>query len=469
MDTKSFMDQKNKASESSNNYSLTPLTQRSTVMKNAKKNINSLKKMQAVVMIMLMAFSVVMAGTLKNKNTITNNASSTISAGNIQNYNAGTGGTINNSGTINVTDAAGNFDNNLGTATVVVNSGGKIDMQGATSTYANGAGTTNIFTFTNGLLVKNALTNSGTFNADGGRVEYNGTGQTILSIAYGVLATAGTGSNTLPGAITAGAVEILETSTLSTGNFKLTVDSAGITGAGTFTANSGANSEVDYAADNSQAIYTTTYSKLTLSGALSARTKTASGAVTVSGTLTVGTNNTFDANGALTLTGATVSNSNVIRASAAVTTTDSMAINGTFEYDGATQTIASAAYTNLTLTTGDFTFTNGKAYSVTGTYTNGGASRTYGSSSFWYAGTGAQTVGVGDTYGFLGFYGDGVKTITGGTVTATIASGDAVIVDASVGSTSGSLTIAASGILHITSGDLNNEGDIVNSGTITVD
>jgi fibronectin-binding autotransporter adhesin len=255
-------------------------------------------------------------------------------------------------------------------------------------------------TVTNNGTIKVRGTLSGATTTIGGTVEFNAAGVQSIPGGYtftNLTASGGTGAKTL-----GGATAVSGTLTVNNAGLNLVLGGSTLTysGTGAMVATSGtfdfSSGTVVYSADATQTVFGTTYANLTTSGATVARTKSAGGAVTVTGTLTNGANTTLDfAANTFTGTGATFANSATLKSSSTVTVTAAAAINGTFEYaSGGAQTIAPASYTNLTISgAGTKTFTNGATYSIAGTYTPGGVASVYTGSTIVYNGAAAlQTI-----------------------------------------------------------------------------
>ena len=432
-------------------------------------------------------------GKLKNGGTYTNTGTTTFKE--IQNYNGSTGGTINNSATLNasiIAGSSGDLLNTDGTHNGTVNNfiaaaGGTINVD---HDYTNNGGTTSNTLASSIIKIANVLNNStpANFDTQVGTVEYTGTvvqtiNANVASNKYGNLAArnGGATAKTLGNSITVDGTVTLQNSTLAVSTYTLTVKGAGgITdaGSGALTAASGT---VDYAGNVGQTIFpTASYGTLTLSSSAGGPwTKTSSGSLTVGTALNVGANNVLDVTGAantLTIAAlATVTNNDKIKVqgTASFLAASNITIANTFEYYGGNQTIAPANYANLTLSGSETkTFTNAKTYAVSGTYdvsghTGGTPARTYGSSIFQYRGAGAQTVVSGATaptaeaYGTLEFYDAGTKSILATRfVTATAVTIDGVV--------SVSNTLSVAGTLTVIGGDLTNNAVLTNSGTITV-
>jgi fibronectin-binding autotransporter adhesin len=362
--------------QSINNRSSLTIYKGTGIMKQASTTSQALRLLGAAILITVLLF-----GSVQAQGTFTNT------------------GTITNTGTVLVT----NLNNSTGT---VDNSNGTVKVKGA---------------------ITNPTANS--FDTQTGTVEYVGSGaaQTIIasvkSSTYGNLAGRSGGTKSLAGSITVSGTVTADSNTtvLDIASNTLTVTGAtpiaGIN-SGSFTASTGT---VDYAGDVDQSVYPTTYANLTTSGATASRTKTASGNITVTGTITNGINNILDfSTHTLTATGAAFANSNLLKSAGTVTATAGAAINGTFEFYASTgtQTIPAASFVNLTLSSGTGT-TGGKGFtagttSVSGAYSVAGADRNYSTGTFNY--NGANQNIVGDSYYNLTLTGTGlsdVKTATG--------------------------------------------------------
>lgn len=188
-------------------------------------------------------------------------------------------------------------------------------------------------------------------------------------------------------------------------------------------------STVDYALDNTQSVRAGVYHHLTLSNATASRTKTASGAVTVNGTLDIGTNNilamtTFLLDGSLTS----------ITGNGSITTTNTTTTplpNGktwtqSVTYSAATSGVASGTYENLTIaTTGTKTaqgnITVNTTLSVTATlamstFELSGGFTTSGAGTITTNSTSATALPSGKTWAQTVQYNGAVaQTIAGGT------------------------------------------------------
>jgi fibronectin-binding autotransporter adhesin len=242
------------------------------------------------------------------------------------------------------------------------------------------------------IIIKGAL--SGTITTLGGTVEFGAAGAQNIPAGYTFLnltASGGTGDKTL-----LGATAVSGTLTVNNPSFKLLLNGQTLTysGTGTLAQTAGTfdftSGTVNYSLNGIQTIFGTTYANLTTSGvSVTARTKTAGGNVTVTGTLTNGTLTTLDfAGNAFVGTGVTFANSATLKSSSTVSVTPAVAIGGTFEYAG-TQTVAPASYTDLTFSgAGAKTFTSGATYSIAGTYIPGGGANDYTGSTINYNGAG---------------------------------------------------------------------------------
>ncbi len=329
------------------------------------KTFNLLKSAIVLSLIAILSLSMAISQTLTNTGTITNTGTMTVN---------------------NVTNATGTVDNSTGT-----------------------------------FKVKGAITNptANNFDTQTGTVEYIGSNaaQSILenvkNSIYGNLAGRNGGTKSLNGSITVTGTVTADgaTTTVDVGANTLTVTGASpivSVASGVFTSATGTT---NYAGDVDQSVYPTSYANLTTSGATASRTKTASGNVTVTGTVTNGTNNILDfATNSFTATGATFANSNLMKSAGAVNVTAGAAINGTFEfYSGSAQTIPAASFANLTLSgAGGKSYTSGTT-SVSSNYVVSGGARNYSTGTFDYNGT-SQTV-IGDGYYNLTFTGTSLSDI----------------------------------------------------------
>lgn len=352
-------------------------------------------------------------GTFKNGGTYTN--SGTMSANTFENYKPGNPGTLDNTGTVNVSST---FDNNQASAVVNNAAGGTINVTGAASTYNNGAGATNNSTATSKISLVNTLTlGAGGFDTQLGEVEYaSGGAQTVVSgvtaNTYGKLSIAGgAGTKSLGGNIVvSNQVDLGAGTTFDVAGQQLMLNGATpFANTGTFSA-AAANSEVIYNAVGAQSVRGASYYKLTVQNG---GTKTAVGDVTIVGSGTLTNTVTLDMS-TFTLTadaaGITLTNTGgTIRTQGAVAlnTTTPPTIAGTFIYENSTtsQSIGAASYANLTLSggagaTGQKSFPSATV-SVSGMYSVGGANRDYGSGTFAYNSTTAQTVLSGESYNNL--------------------------------------------------------------------
>lgn len=385
-----------------------------------------LQRLEVVFALMLvclfMVASLSFSANLTNKKTI--NITAPVSYGTITNYQAGTGGIINvqTGGTLTATTS---LDNNFAGATINITGTGVVTT-GNGVTYTNGAGTTSNTATTGKITLGGVLTlGTGTFTTDASEVEYaNTAAQTIasgvVSATYGKLTIiGGAGTKSLDGSIiVANQVTLGTGTTFSVAGATLTLNgTAPFTGTGTLNAST-TNSTVIYNASGAQTVYTATYDKLTIQNG---GTKTASGSITVNNNLTntatfdLSTNSlTFGASASITNTGATIQTAGNVTCGATPT------IGGTFIYQAATgtQSIGTANYTNLTLgggsgAAGQKNFPAGTV-GVSDMYSVSGGSRSYGTGTFVYNGTSAQSV-AGEGYNNL------TIATTGGYATASAA------------------------------------------------
>ena len=407
--------------------------------------------------------------TLRNRGVFRNTGTSTYN--NIENYRTGTAGTILNSGSLTVNNTLDNDDGATAQGTIRNYIGGlAAGTLTVTSAFTNEGGSfyNDSTTYVPVLNLGGTITSTGTFDTDAGKVVYTGAGgQTIFGTTYGALVAAGSNTKTL-GASLAVNDSLRINSTLAVSTYTLTVNApTGIYGVGgTLNGGSGTGT-VNYAANANQAVYPSTlYNNLTLSGAAVQRNKQAGGAVTVAGTLTVGSNDSLDVTGAFALSGTLQNSGGVKLGGSADLTGATLTTPGTFVYYAAVgQTVAPAAYADLILrdSTGTKTFTAGQTYSVSGSlvlerFGRSGAS--FGAASiFKYVGTGTQTVAALD-YALLEFEQAGQKNVSGWVNSSgvTIAST----------ATPGGVYVAATGTLRVVGGDLTNDGVLTNDGTVTV-
>lgn len=442
----------------------------------------SRRVVSALGLLVVAAMVAVGQGKLVNGGTFQNTGTSTFKE--VSNYNTA-GGKIYNAGSLTVTTAGGgsghlvNTDSSAlaGHVENFISGTGNGTISVAGTLFNNFAGATFDNDSSNGVSTLNLAgaisTGAGTFStATGGRVVYNGTSaQNILATTYGALATEGAAVKTLAGAVTVSdSARIEASSTLAVSTSTLTVNApTGVAGGGTLT--SELTGTVDYAADANQAVFPATYGNVTLSGSTTDRNKSASGNVTVGGTLTTGTNDSLDVIGGNVLAfsnGSTIDNGGGIKASGNVTFGTGMTITdaGTFVYyaSAGSQDIGAFSYNSLILrNAGDKNFL-AATYSVTEDFLLEGSdstSTTFASGNvFRYVGTGAQSV-AGDDYRTLEFANSGLKTIAATAVRAT-----AVNVASTV--TAG-LQINSGASLTVQGGDLTNDGTIINNGTVTVE
>ncbi|MFN6341948.1 MAG: beta strand repeat-containing protein, partial [Bacteroidota bacterium] len=273
----------------------------------------------------------------------------------------------------------------------------------------------------------------------------------------------GTGSNVVVG-------DGINPVTFSTGTFAITgtfnVSASGtleVQSNSTFTLGTCATgSTVSYSGNLNQSVRAGTYDNLTLTNGTIARTKTASGAITVNGVLTVNTNNilamlTNALSGSFTNAGVgTISSTNTTSAfPAAKTWTQTIQYIAT-----AAQTVLGGNYTNLTIGTGAKTATGN--VDVSGTLTLTG-SLTMGSNSlsgtFLSSGTGnlttASTLPSGKTWtsATVTYNSGSLQTISAGTYTGLNITGGNRTLQAG--------TIAISGTFTSGSGTITTTGSTV--------
>jgi len=423
----------------------------------------------AVVLGLVMLVGITYGQTLRNRGVFRNTGTSTYN--NIENYRTGTAGTIINSGSLTVNNTLDNDDGAAAQGTIRNYIGGTgAGTLTVTTAFTNEGGSfyNDSTTYVPVLNLGGTVTSTGTFDTDAGKVVYTGSGgQTVFATTYGALVAAGSNTKTL-GASLAVNDSLRINSTLAVSTFTLTVNApTGIYGVGgTLNGGSGTGT-VNYAANANQAVYPSTlYNNLTLSGAAVQRNKQAGGAVTVAGTLTVGSNDSLDVTGAFALSGTLQNSGGVKLGGSANLTGATMTTPGTFVYYAAVpQTVAPAAYADLILrdSTGTKTFTAGQTYSVSGNvvleaFGRSGAS--FGALSiFKYVGTGSQTVAALD-YALLEFEQSGQKNIS-----SWVNSSGVTIASTA---TPGGVYVAAAGTLRVVGGDLTNDGVLTNDGTVTV-
>jgi hypothetical protein len=219
-------------------------------------------------------------------------------------------------------------------------------------------------------------------------------------------------------------------------------------------------STVIYGFDGTQSVIGGTYYHLTLTNASAARTKTASGTITVNGDLAVNTNNTFalttfqllGVNGVISGNGTiTTTNTSALPIPAGKTWTQNITYSST-----SLQTVVKGVYNlalNVAGAAGSRTFpAGGDTIEVKGAFTASGASITYTTTGtrFVFSG-GAQTLTLSATSAFN----FGNVVFTGTTVSKTVAtagfSADTLNVASSV--TLAMSTLALSGTLNIIVGN----------------
>jgi hypothetical protein len=509
------------------NSRFTIQTKRSTVM----KSTSIFRIVAAVVLaVFLVAGQVLAQGILVNGGTFTNTGIANFKK--VQNYTGSSGGTIYNSGNLNVTVPGGDGDlinSGLGQNGTVNNSnGGTSGTITVARDYVNGSGTTNNNNnIAATIKVARDLTNTtGNFLTNIGTVEYNGTGpQSVLGIEYGGLvipATAGD-TKTLAGDATVNTTFTLAGATLAVSTHTLTIKTATLTTGGSLT--SDAAGTVVYERNDDQQVFPANYGNLTFvgTGSITKSVVGTGGSVSIASTLTNPSNNTFDVGDNSLTFGASASvsdatNKGTVKVAGAVTFSMANAdIGGTFEYSSTAdgQNVAygssSTQYKNLTLSGNASKNFAAQEYKVSGNFTVIGtttASFATGS-TLHYNGSDAQTVAALN-YKLLKFSEAGTKTLSG-TASAEAASNTSVAVDVlSTNSPTfviangaaltvnlgrfqnastvningnGSLTLTNGNLLNQTgaqlnvnasggsvtvNGDLENSGTITNAGTITV-
>jgi hypothetical protein len=436
-------------------------------------------------------------GILKNKGTFRNTGTATYTS--VQNYKGGVGGTILNSGSLTTTTTVDNDDAGTGQGTIRNYIGGVAagtltvgtDLQNDGGTVLNDS-----LTYVPVLAVGGAITSSGTFDTDAGKVVYNGAGaQNIFTTAYGALVAGGSGAKTLLATVTVNdSSRIMDGSTLAVSTFQLDLKGAAnvLAPTGTFSASSGT---VRYNGDLNQTMIPGTYKTLTLTGSSAPRTKSSAGGISfaASGALTVDANDTlYVSSGTLDLATNTPSltNSEAIKVDGAATFHGGITNAGTFFYaSSGAQSIGAVTYSDLIVSgDGTKTFPSGTV-AVTGNYVinSGVGSRDYttNSNTFSFAGTsGTQSItGLTETFYVLDFSGAAAKSLAGSTMGAArmdISSGSGVVTNdvttvtlTNIANTSLTLAAGTSLINNATrtitmNGDLDNEGDIYNAGTISV-
>ena len=480
-----------------NNNSNNQISKRSNIM-NATTFIR--RGLVAALVIFLISAIGFSQGILKNGSVVRNTG--TITYKEVQNYK-GTAGTIVNSGTFNITGGSGNLLNQSGALAGTVKnyiggqgSGGTIVVAGNIDNNLAGAKIDNDSTggFST-IKVAGSITNAGTFTTTHGRIIYNSAApQSILLTTYGALVTDVASAKSLAAGTTIvnDSLRVDGGSTFTVGANTLTLDGAtNVTqDGGIFSANAGT---VDYHGDQNQSMIAAQYKTLTLTGATAARTKTSPAGLSfvAAGSLTVDTHDTLlVASGNLDMSVATttLANSGVIKVAGNATFNASITSAGTFYYNGAlAQNIGAATYADLVLgNAGSKTFPNGTT-AVTGNFTiNGGAgARSYGTGTFQFAGTtGNQAVtNLAESFYIVQFAGAATKSLTGTAFSANqmdLNNGTGVVTNnvttvtlTNVGLVS--LTLAAGteldnslGMTINMSGDLQNDGTLVNAGTIGV-
>jgi hypothetical protein len=322
-------------------------------------------------------------------------------------------------------------------------------------------------------------------------VDYYGSGaQSVIVTTYGALVASGSGAKTLAGSLSVRDSARVYAASLAVGANTLTMYGTTFTLQNSGTLNA-ASSTVDYARDGNQEVVATTYGDLTLSNSTAARTKTATGNVTLSagGALTVGNFDTLSVTGDLNLSGVgvTIANNEAVKMGGSATFVGTITDAGSFYYYGSSaQTIGAVTYSDLRLgNTGDKDFPTGTV-AVTGNYTidGGTGTRDYSTGTFSFAGNsgGAQSItGLSETFYVLDFSGNDTKTLGGTTMGASrmdISSGSGLVTNnvttvtltniANVSLTVASGTQLVNNQTITMNGDLENDGSITNAGTIGV-
>ncbi|MFA6469684.1 MAG: hypothetical protein WCW35_12355 [Bacteroidota bacterium] len=405
------------------------------------KRSNAMKNAIAILIFVLVSSLAFGQGTFKNNGTLIN--TSTLNAGTFQNYRTAPG-TVYNSSTIHTTSNYVNSNGTLNGLTfnqdVTNTTGGTINVDGS---YTNSTGFTYNSKAASLIRIGSALTNTtaANFSTDTGAVDYKAAAvqsvsATIKSNTYGALTLSGGGdfAKTLAGSVTVeGLVTIAASTQFAVGaSNTLTVNATSpFSNSGTFTADA-ASATVVYNNTSDQDVTGANYYNLTIAngGTKTVNTGAATVAIAASGTLTNGTG-IFDlaANALTTDATSTITNGGTIQTGGAVTFGAEHTIAGTFIYNRATttQSLGAASYTNLTLAngtgaTGQKNFPAGTV-TVTGTYTTGGADRSYGSGTFVYGSTAAQNVlgGAAEPYNNVTISGSADtsthKTVTVGNLT----------------------------------------------------
>jgi hypothetical protein len=434
---------------------------------------------------MFVGINVIQAQTLQNGGVIINTGSSKV-YGEVQNYKNGVAGKIWNSGTLNITKSTGTGnlinDDGSGTTGTVLNyiggtGAGTIICSGTTGNYSNGGGVTrnDSIIYVGTIQLLGSLTNTGTFDTQTGKVEFNGTSaQTIpsgvVNSTYGILAASTSGVKSLSGAtIVNNSVQISGTASVNVAGNTLTLNGSNpFPSGGTLTANT-TNSAVIYNASGAQTVHTATYYKLTIQNG---GTKTASGNITVNNLLT--NTATFDLSTNSFTTGASASITNsgtTIQTSGNVTFGATHTIGGTFIYQATSaQSVGTANYSDLTLqNSGQKNFPTGTV-GVSNVYSVSGGNRSYGTGTFVYNGGNGvtQTIAAGDYATLLLVNGSGSGTadkLIDNDVTVQTTGGLDVAADVrlTLGNTGSTLNVGTSG-----TGDFTMTGPVINNGTINV-
>jgi len=364
----------------------------------AMKACTLLHRSLAVATTAALFFSVSGAQTLKNNGTFTNTGTATYKE--IQNYKTGTGGTIVNSGTLNTSTAgggSGNFLNQLTGANGTVRnysgaSHGTIVVVNNLDNNAAGASIDNDNNGVGTIRVAAAFTNAGTFDTDSGKVEFDGSvAQSVVTTTYGALVLSGSNTKSTGADITVNDSLRIQGATFDISGDTLTLLGATNTNnGGTATFSAG---RVNYAANADQTVIGTTYLQLYLSGSSTAHNKVSPSGISfaASGLLSVGANDTLEVDAGtldLATNSPTFTNSQAVKLDGTSTATFHSGITdaGTFYYAGTgDQSIGAVTYTDLLLKDdGVKSFPSGDTVRIKGSYSivgSGSGSRDYDSTN----------------------------------------------------------------------------------------
>lgn len=211
--------------------------------------------------------------------TVTMNGVSKVLSGSgitLNNFTIGSGGSVSTSASVeiegNVT-ATGTFSASAGTITL---SGSSKSIAGSGALSFSGLNITGTISTTSNFSIASNVSIAGSLNASAGTITFNGTST--------LAGTANIFNATLNGT----SLQLGSGSTLGIGGtFTIT--------SGTFNVTSTTPNTVDFNANGAQSIPATTYHDLTFS---TGGTKTASGAITINGDLTIGSGTSFSAGSA---------------------------------------------------------------------------------------------------------------------------------------------------------------------------